>query len=179
MATTRTASNARFRLFNEAVIAALVPDALYKFATWDVISSETIDNVEGLFVFTLRPVTFSRENQDDNTDTAEILMQFGAPDNYESDSEEQTNLVESIEVLVEQYLEECAKLRSDWFIDYVNIQKESYFKQYGRNISGMYLRFTAQVNTCTPYTWDDMSDFAGRISKDVSPFDWSNYSEQE
>ena len=175
MATTSTASFSRFKTFNEAILSALVPDLKFASGTWDTISTEVINDQECVFAFILQPITFRRDRVDDSFDTADVLMQFGIRDSSDSTSQEHANIIESMEILVEQFLREAQDLSNDYGIEYTGISKEPYYKQFGQNISGLYLRFNVNVNTCLPFSWSDMSSFAGEISRKISPFNWSNY----
>ena len=60
-------------------------------------------------------------------------------------------------------------------MQFLNITKIPYYKKMGRVISGVGLQMEVRVNTCQPYEWSDLGDFAGAISAQVDPFDWANY----
>lgn len=174
---TRTASYARIVAILKGVAEGMLSDVRFISATWDQISDETINSTEQVLIGLEQGFQLNRRSPDDNTESGTIIVDVGLQDNYESDSEQQYNLLASADIIANQYITELASNSVEYGVQFLNIQKIPYYKKFGRLITGVGLQMEVRVNTCLPYTWSDLGEFSGEISRKVSPFDWSNYSE--
>ena len=178
MPTTRTASYARIVATLKAVCEALIPNSRFISATWDQISMETMHITEPVLFGLNQGFQLRRENVQDNSERATIILDIAIKDDTDSDSEQQQNLLHSADIIANQLLDELEAVWIDNGIQVVNITKVPYYKKWGLLVSGVGLQMDLIVNTCLPWTWPDLSSYMQEISRNVDPFDWQGYTEQ-
>lgn len=173
--TIRTASYARIVAILKGVAEGMLSDVKFIAATWDTISDETVATTEQVLIGLEQGFQLSRRSPDDNTEQGTIIVDIGLQDDYANDSIQQYNLLASADIIANQYIQELAAVSATYGVQFSNIVKIPYYKKFGRLISGVGLQMEVRVNTCQPYEWGDLGEFAGAISASVNPFDWANF----
>ena len=175
--TIRQATYARIVAVLKGVAEGMLPSVKFLAATWDTISDEVADSTEQVVIGLEQGFQLVRRSPDDNTESATIIVDIGLQDDNASDSVASMNILSSADIIANQYIQELAAVSATYGVQFGTITKIPYYKYGARLLTGVGLQMEIRVNSCQPYEWSDLAEFAGAISKEVSPFDWANYSE--
>jgi len=175
--TIKQATYARIVAIFKGVAEGMLSNVKFISATWDQISDEVADTTEQVVIGLEQGFQLVRRSPDDNTESANLIVDIGLQDDNASDSVASMNILASADIIANQYIQELAAVSAIYGVQFGTITKIPYYKYGKRLLTGIELQMEIRVNSCQPYEWSDLSEFAGAISKEVSPFDWANYSE--
>lgn len=114
----------------------------------------------------------TQESIDASVKEGRIVMDWGLPDSPDSTSQQTRNIVASIDILIDQFLDVVLSVYSTYDIQIVNIERRPYYKRLASCVSGMMVQFDFRIGQCGPNVFPSLDAFMNEISKNVSPYDW-------
>lgn len=140
----------------------------------DVLASGNADlpmiGIQEGFAMTQREV-------DDQVKEGRIVIDFGLQDTPDSKPQHTRNIVASLDILIDQFLDQVLNVYGLYDLQVMNIERRPFYKRMDC-ISGMMLQFDYRIGQCGPNVFPDLSEFMNEISKNVSPYDWQGITQR-
>lgn len=107
-----------------------------------------------------------------STKQASIMVYFGIADSFESTSEETDNIIASMEILSDQFLEKLEPLSIDYRFQITTARQVPFFKAFGSTYSGMLVEMEVQAGVCDVNIFPDLATYQNEISRKITPYNW-------
>lgn len=154
----------------KGVANGLFPDANYFMGYPDELNQASEES-EKLFIGVNMFMVFTRTKADDSTDSTTVTIEFGLRDTFQTNSDEQTNILTSCEIAADAFINKLEEKSESGFLEVGQIRKVPFRKKYASTTSGVLVEIALIVNNCyipnIPFP-----EYVQNVSKDISPLDW-------
>ena len=152
------------------IAKGLFPDANYAIGYPDELNLAAEDS-ENLFIGLNMFMVFNRSKADASTEETTVTIEFALRDTFETNSEQQMNILQSCEICANAFLNELDSESLKEYISVTSVRKVPFRKKYASTNSGMLLEIGLSISTCfvvqVPRT-----QYIQEISRNVNPVDW-------
>ena len=156
----------------KGVAQALYPNIKYTTGTPDQTAKVELRPEQPVFSFWSN----YRLTRPDISSSSQVTQDFGffigLPDQFDSDSTQSDNILSTSDIMVDQYLISLEGIFEELAIQVKDINKTPQYKRGGETVSGTWVQCTLVINDCLPNDYPDLSEYFGKIGRDVSPYDW-------
>lgn len=114
-----------------------------------------------------------------NSKQSRILVYFGLADAFESTSEETDNIIGSMEILSDQFLDKLEPLQIDYQFQVLSAKQVPFFKSMSSTYSGIFIEMQMIVGECSVNVFPDLAEYQNEISRKVSPYNWQGITKRE
>jgi len=150
------------------VAAGLYPNAKFVSGTPDTVGQTRLNRDE-LLVGLYQGYQLT-ESTSDSYIAQNVGWFIGVRDNYSAKRPEFTlNAIASAEILMEQYNEKLKDASTSLVMEFGDFALSPQFKQNNESVSGIWCSTNIILAGCPPITYPDLSEYIGKISREISP----------
>lgn len=160
------------------VAEVALPDVLVVKGSLDQISQQMID-AETPVIGLDTTFTMTQEESRASVKTATITMIFGLSDNPDNTEEHTANIIYSMDILSDQFLDSYEEVFTTHKVELSNIRRTPFYKRMASTYSGLILDIDVVIGNCGKNTFPSLSRYTELIDSQIDPYTWIGIDERD